>query len=87
MRHAVGTQHRLPGPLSLSKLLTSSLYRRPINSPCRGQPLVSVHPVESGSISTGEPSSLCKCGPWDTERDVQAGSLPSASLQLPLFFS
>ncbi|XP_060228191.1 disintegrin and metalloproteinase domain-containing protein 33 isoform X5 [Meriones unguiculatus] len=34
------------------------MCNRPISSPCRDQPLGSVHPVELGSISTGEPSPL-----------------------------
>ncbi|XP_052039608.1 disintegrin and metalloproteinase domain-containing protein 33 isoform X1 [Apodemus sylvaticus] len=51
----------------------------------RDQPLGSVYPVEFNSIIAGEPLHPRKCGTWDREREVRAGSLPPSrcSLSLP----
>lgn len=53
-------------------------FQPSVDGPCRDQPLGSVHPVESGSITTGEPSFQSKRDIGVLEKDVRGGSLPSA---------
>lgn len=64
--------------VSYTNFQPSELFIWSINGPCRDQPLGGAHPVEFGSIITGEPSPLCKCGTWDMEMEVRGGSVPSA---------
>lgn len=73
-----GSNPPLSHSWSLSYLLNSYLFHP---CPCRDQPLGSVHPVEFGSIITGEPSLPSKCGTWDMEREVRVG--PCLLLDVP----